>query len=276
MKKCPNCGALMENGVNFCTKCGSDLRSITLEKDPEQATTATEKTAPVAAEVNQQHVNSGSYLQNYWEWLVESWKRPADSNLTAQSWYGWLTILIEDVLFVTGLYFFAKSVITGAIGLVNHFGVDTRGWGNFDIYFSIVFRVFLIILIFQVIVIASHFAAYKFIYDEQVHLLDFVNRGVHASNLNLILTVIFFLLMVLGLNSIRFTLFLVLLLFVLFFIGQEVALLANDGARRDKAYGALLAFGIIFVCSLIMNSLIYNSVLRSVFNQIISGFNGSM
>ena len=28
MKKCPNCGALMEADVNFCTKCGTDLRNI--------------------------------------------------------------------------------------------------------------------------------------------------------------------------------------------------------------------------------------------------------
>ena len=28
MKKCPNCGSQMENDVNFCTVCGTDIRNV--------------------------------------------------------------------------------------------------------------------------------------------------------------------------------------------------------------------------------------------------------
>lgn len=267
MKKCPQCGALMEKSVNFCTKCGTDLREVIVEQETSKGENVQVQETPVEVQNATIQTNSGSNFQSYWQWLVESWKNPAQSGSGAESWYGWVTILIEDFLFILGLYFFAKSLITGAAGFANQFGADIRSIGNYDISFSIIFRVFMIILIFEVIVIGSNFVAYKFIYGGQPKVLAFVNHSVHASNLNLILSAVFFVLMMLGLNSIRFTLILIFVMLTLFLIGQSVTLLSDSKAMRDRVFGALIAFAIIFVCMAIMNSIIFNSFIRAYINQ---------
>ncbi|RMC50946.1 zinc ribbon domain-containing protein [Lactobacillus sp. ESL0228] len=260
MKKCPNCGALMEEDVNFCTKCGQDLATIATEVKQE----ASNQTQVVQKE------SIDSQFKRYWQWCTESWKHPATSTVEAEQWYGYLTLIIEDILLVLSLYYFAKSILADAMGIAGHMGVNTGNLSGVDIPFNVVLTALLFIIVFQVIVIGSHYLAYKFIYDRQPKLFDFVNRGVHASNFNLIFVTLFFLLMLMGLNSIRFATILLVLIIALFFMGQQVILLADKDAKRDRIYGFLIAFGIIFVCMMVLNSIIYNSVLHTVINEAFS------
>lgn len=50
MKKCPNCGALMKSNVNFCTKCGADLRQI--DNSPQEAIAKSEDSHQIKGQSN--------------------------------------------------------------------------------------------------------------------------------------------------------------------------------------------------------------------------------
>ena len=62
----------------------------------------------------------------------------------------------------------------------------------------------------------------------------------------------------------------------LFFASQHIILFGDQGAVHDKIFGFLIAFAIIFVCLMILDSIIYSSMVHSIINQIMSMQNGSM
>ncbi|MBA1393289.1 zinc-ribbon domain-containing protein, partial [Lactobacillus sp. XV13L] len=219
MKKCPNCGASMKGDVNFCTSCGMDLRNVIAQQTAQQEVQQTVKAQPEISNTAEANESNGQ-ISSYWQWCVESWQHPAQNIVPAESWYGWATILITDLLIVLGLYYCANSVINTVVDLANRYGGNTRGWDQFNVSFGVVLEVFIIILLFEAIAIGGYYLAYKFIYDVQPRLLEFVNRGVHASNLNLIFAALFFLVTLMGINSIKLALILLMVILSLFFVGQ--------------------------------------------------------
>ncbi len=284
MKKCPQCGAMMEKDVNFCTSCGYDLRNVDVQKEKtvsaadlvqNTAKTGPQQTEPEVQNVNTPNKTEGQF-QNYWQWCVDSWRNPGTSNPNVASWYGWLTILIKDALVVLGLYFCANTIINTLIDWANHRGSNISGWENFHVPFNIMLEIFVIVVIFEAVVIGGFYAGYRYIYDRKLSFLEFVNRSAHACNLNLILAAAFFLLMILGLNSIKFVVVIFLVMLGLFIASQHVILFGDDGAVRDKIYGFLIAFAIIFLCLMILDSIIYSSMIHSIINQIMATQNGSM
>lgn len=114
MKKCPQCGAIMDKDVNFCTSCGYDLRNISVQKEETVSTTEVKNSPKIEAEQtkselpvgNNTNNSKGQYL-SYWQWCIDSWRNPGTSSVNVANWYGWLTILIKDALIVLGLYFCA-------------------------------------------------------------------------------------------------------------------------------------------------------------------------
>ncbi|MCT6888572.1 MAG: zinc-ribbon domain-containing protein [Lactobacillus sp.] len=323
MKKCPNCGALMEADVNFCTKCGTDLRNINNtqvneselkpnvnppitpeKKEPEhmkQSTTpndrqsVSEQTSQTESQfaqpritpqppqynsqptysnqgqTNNQYQTSNSArkekFNNYWQWCVASWKRPF-SELTGESWYGWVTILAEDIVLVLGIYFGMKAV-------ANRYGASTFGLGDTvsGIAFNSTIALLFFSVLFEVIVIGGYYAAYRFIYGHGKNLLEFVNSGVHSSNLNLILTVLTFIIMLLGSSNGSMSALLFLLIIANFFMGFQVTTLGeNLKPVRDKMYGYIISFFIIIIALIILFSLIYSSAYDSLMNQLFSAF----
>ena len=46
MKTCPNCGSKMDQDVNFCTNCGTDLRIVPLDSEVEKAQSVSTQDAP--------------------------------------------------------------------------------------------------------------------------------------------------------------------------------------------------------------------------------------
>lgn len=178
MKKCPNCGALMKSNVNFCTKCGADLRQI--DNSPQEAIAKSEdshqiKSQPNSGEnfkqnqakpnaanneqaqenqfqqaptsANTQEANSerpNNVIQNYWQWCVDSWQHPF-SALIGESWYGWATILLDDLLIILGFYFCLKSMANG-------YGVGRIVSG---FAFSGVISLLLFTLLFEAIIIGG-------------------------------------------------------------------------------------------------------------------------
>ncbi|BDR60033.1 zinc ribbon domain-containing protein [Lactobacillus xylocopicola] len=272
MKKCPKCGATMEADVNFCTACGTDLRGVKAIPKTQQAPLKQQEepsVQPQQVEASQSANNQASGQTtgkarswgDYWQWCLDSWKNPANNTVQAESWYGWVTILLVDLLIVLGLYFCANTLLHAAISFSNHFNEAAQGLSMVDFSFGIVLKVLLFILLYEVIMIGSTYLAHKFIYDRKVALLDFVNRSAHASNLNLIFAAIFFLLMLMGPGSIVPAVILLVVILMLFSVGQQVVLLSDEGAKRDKVYGCLIALGINFVGMLILNALLFQTII---------------
>ena len=283
MKKCPQCGALMGKDVNFCTSCGYDLRNVSVQKVEEAPTNSAEniaqvepkKTEPQPAAASEP-VNYGDQFQNYWQWCVDSWRNPGTSSPNVASWYGWLTILIEDAFVVLGLYYCANTIVSTLINWANRMGANINGWENFHVPFNIMLEIFVVLVIFEAIVIGGFYAGYRYVYDRQLGFFEFINRGAHACNFNLLISAAFFLLMLLGLNSIKFVIAVFIIMLALFFASQHIILFGDQGAVHDKILGFLIAFAIIFVCLMILDSIIYSSMVHSIINQIMSMQNGSM
>lgn len=304
MKKCPNCGALMKSNVNFCTKCGADLRQI--DNSSQEATAKSEDSHQIKSQsnsgenfeqnqakpnaanneqaqesqfqqaptsVNTQETNSGRLyvvIQNYLQWCVDSWKRPF-SAVIGESWYGWATILLDNLLIILGFYFCLKSVANG------------YGVGRIVSGFSLigVIRVLLFALLFEATIIGGYYAGHYFIYGKTDGLIAFVNRGVHASNFNLILSSLVFIVLVLGPGNGTFVSVVLFIIFSLFYMGfQLTALGENRQPIRDKMYGYIISHLIILVAVLILLiaviiffSILYNSMHQSILYQIFSTLN---
>lgn len=149
MKKCPNCGALMQSNVNFCTKCGTDLRQVNNSPKEdnrkkqvrhadsqtggeqqeqrgsaqnEQETNFQQTMPPVKAQTANTASQGNTLVQNYWQWCVNSWKYPF-SAAVSENWYGLVTILVDDLLIIFGFYFCLKSLANSYSvgGIVSNF-----------------------------------------------------------------------------------------------------------------------------------------------------------
>lgn len=297
MKKCPNCGALMKSNVNFCTKCGADLRQI--DNSPQEAIAKSEdshqiKSQPNSGEnykqnqakpnaanneqaqenqfqqaptsANTQEANSerpNNVIQNYWQWCVDSWQHPF-SALIGESWYGWATILLDDLLIILGFYFCLKSIANG-------YGVGRIVSG---FAFSGVISLLLFTLLFEAIIIGGYYAGHYFIYGKTDGLIAFVNRGVHASNLNVILSLLVFVILVMGPNNGAFVSVVLFIIFSLFYMGFQVTALGEDRQPiRDKMYGYIISYLIILVAIVIFFTILYNSLYQSILSQIFSTLN---
>lgn len=311
MKKCPNCGALMKSDVNFCTKCGTDLRDIsnaqinqgslqqvsssqlkpnTAMQDSTQQNPNHDKQQATYGQANQiprqdfaeqtssrQEQTAGQYqdvnaerkekLHNYWQWCIESWKHPF-SDFAGENWYGWATLLAEDIVLVLGIYLGMKS-------LANRYNVGAFGLGNTvsGIAFNTTIGLLFFSVLFQVIVIGGYYVSYLFIYGKGRKILDFVNCGVRNSNLNLILTVLIFVFMLMGSGNGSLAILLFLISIANLFMGFQVTTLSeNLNPVRDKMYGYIISFFIIVIALMILISFIYNSAYNSVLNQLFSSF----
>lgn len=332
MKKCPNCGALMNSNVNFCTKCGTDLRNVSnvqanssttgngatfQAKAPENVqaddkdnfnktnsqkmphdeinqaqssldqaqidqTSAQNQTQTNWAQYRQAqesqteqplqsnsvqttNVNSQSkaQFQNYWQWCVSSWKHPF-SETGAENWYGWVTLLIDDLFIILGIYFWMKSAISGYA-----FSNALSG-----IAFNSVLGLLLFSIVFEAIVIGGNYIAQLFIYGKGEKILNFVNRGVHASNLNLLLSLLTFIFLVLGSNNGSLAVIFIFFIVIIFFMGFQAITLGDSRVPiRDKMYGYLIAFAIIFVGLMILSSILYNTTYQAILNQLFATLN---
>lgn len=282
MKKCPNCGALMQSNVNFCTKCGTDLRQVNnspkednRKKQVRHADSQTggEQQAQQSSEQNGQETNfqqtvppvkaqtanqGNALVQNYWQWCVNSWKYPF-SDTVSENWYGLVTILIDDLLIILGFYFCLKSLANGynVGGIVSSFA------------FSGVISLLLFSLLFEAIIIGGYYAGHCFIYGKTEGLLAFINRGVHASNLNLIFSLLVFIFLIMGSNNGSFVSVLLFLIFAIFLMGfQVIALGDNKEPIRDKMYGYLVSFVIIMVALILLFLILYDSISQAILNDL--------
>lgn len=295
MKTCPNCGSKMDVDVNFCTNCGTDIRNVPVdsvaqpqEVKPEPTTQSEQSVMETRSQqhsANQQEQSNNvaqpmqqpvqrqqssfdseavkAHAANMWQWFVTSWKHPfADQN--GERWYGWVTLLVENILLILGLYICVNKYSQSQLGN-SEMGQAAQGIvSNFST--SLLFELFLYLILVVVAMIAAAYYAHKFVYGSTEKLFDFINRIVSCSNLSAILYVVSFICLIIGSEDmIKISLPLASIAMVIFSLATYTVVVGDSTpAVKDKFYGLLIVVVIqvivMYVLGKIFGSAVYNQI----------------
>lgn len=276
MKICPNCGSKMESNVNFCTSCGADLRQVPVASDNTQQSTkqnVSQTSQPEVKSVQQStrsQSNIGSQINattsqvknqfndavknfdanSLWQWFVTSWKHPMALQ-NSEKWYGWVTLIAEDILFIIGLVIGAQRFAGSFMG-----GQFSSFISNISTQAIISLLIFLVV--YQFGTIAIGFISHKFIYGTQVSFTQYINRTVQIENLGAICVVVTFIAGLLG-SGVLATLGVLASAFV-FYNANVVAVVGDDKAGHDKFYGFLIFLILQFILTMFI-FMIFSSTL---------------
>lgn len=172
IKICPNCGAEMSADTNFCTNCGFDLRNVPVATDA-----PVDKAQPSQASIE---------LNNYWNWLLQSWKKPT-AKIPAARWYGVVTMIAETLLVVIAVMIKGNSLADKA-------GMFSSQLKSMISKASV--NGFIYNIIFELVIIAVSFGFVYLTYRKQINFFDYINWIAQGSNLLVITSIIEFLLIV--------------------------------------------------------------------------------
>ncbi|WP_251717068.1 zinc ribbon domain-containing protein [Lactobacillus agrestimuris] len=276
MKTCPKCGAKMEADVNFCTECGTDIRNVPVEEvEITQTVTRSEESvaqtnAPKRSEQATEKIDSQSQVaglgqdfaqsmksfdvNNMWQWFVNSWKHPfAEQN--ADKWYGWITLLAEDILVALGLFIGSQRATSSILG--QDFAGSTSRF-TFGMALELIF----FLLLTQAAWIGAAYLSYKVIYNQNKNFLQLTNHIVQTSNLSAIFIVVYFVFMLLaGPGGVVMSTIMIWLSVALFGMALTVVVVGDPNPVHDKLYGYLLFLVLQFITGAIMTILIFSTVL---------------
>lgn len=297
MKICPNCGAKMESDVNFCTHCGTDLRNVPTEKiapkvqknhpahiiakiGPTQADqndykqTNTQNSQPKVGQEFTQAIQNFD-ARDMWQWFVNSWKHPFTEQ-KVEKWYGWVTLLAEDILFTLSLLIrknaFLKLLEKDYLNLPNFSSVPANEVN------SVINYLFISIIFAEIVTIAGVYVALKFVYGKTENPLSLINRIVGMSNLSVILVLLAF--VFLTLNSVGFGLLLDCVAALLFNLACLTVVVADkQQAIHDRFYGLLILIAFQLLALIILVTIFDQSVnkirtyFRNEVNQVLQNQN---
>jgi hypothetical protein len=300
MKICPNCGAQMGATVNFCTNCGTDLRQVPVAQKPEPATTRSEmrhqteakaqteakpqataeqaapqqnaqaeqpaqQAAPAGNPSGFQQAINNFDAHNMWSWFVNSWKHPTQDQ-QAEKWYGWVTLLVEDLLMGLGLFIGAQRGAS-LLGLA----ADT---GRFS--FGVAVEVMFFLALGEFVFIGAAYLSYKIIYGHAKSFSEFTNHVVQTSNLNAIFIVLFFLFMLIfGVAGAFLGTLMLWLALTVFEIALTVVVIGDANPVHDKFYGYFLFVVLQFIAVLLFASIaggIIGTQIGSTFTNMIGQY----
>lgn len=302
MKTCPNCGAKMGANVNFCTNCGTSLKNVPLDPpkfekpaqpvQPPKPSQPADQTEPAQTKQTQSAQPQPSRVAreqaprpqadqtkiaaaNYWQWLVHSWKKPAAWQ-KAESWYGFVTLLAEDILLLLFLSIGVGHLTSNAGSQYGEVGSMVANQVN-QLSGTVIFQLFFMVLLMQIISLAAGFGARQFIFGQNLPVMTFVNRTVQASNLSVILVLLACLCLMVGdASMIASGLVLGMIASVLFNLGLIVVTLDGQKPVRDKFYGLLILTVAVILASMILSSLfgsaVYNQIKDLIGNSLFSQF----
>lgn len=293
MKTCPNCGAKMKADVNFCTNCGTDLRNVPVDSEEQQPASSQreqQRTNPQDSNAPGQNNNYGSpnnrqqyttqqrettgqrftqAIQNFdahnmWEWFVNSWKHPfAEQN--GERWYGWVTLLAEDILIGLGL-FIGEQRVSGAADY--WYGTDWMG-DSANFTFGTMIEIILFLLLIEAAWILAADLTYKVIYGRSKDFVEVTNHIVQTSNLSAIFIVVYFLFMVLmGPAGIIVSLTMLWLSAIFFGMACTVVVIGDDHPVHDKFYGYLMLIALQFITTLILGAIIGSTIASQIGSSI--------
>lgn len=202
-------------------------------------------------------------VHNMWEWFVNSWKHPfAEQN--ADKWYGWITLLAEDVLIGLGLFFGAQRATSSALG-----SDIASSTSNFT--FGMAIELIFFLLIAQFAWIGSAYLAYKVIYNKNKDFLQLTNHIVQTSNLSAIFIVIFFIFMILaGPGGVVMASLMLWLSAIFFGMALTVVVLGDPNPVHDKFYGYLLFIVLQAITGVIVFMLISSMILGQIGSSFLS------
>ncbi|WP_168346557.1 zinc ribbon domain-containing protein [Lactobacillus intestinalis] len=318
MKTCPNCGSKMDQDVNFCTNCGTDLRIVPLDSEVEKAQSVSTQDAPqqndqqtVSTDGNVAHNHSSSTddtvinpntqntqntqksadsssnsnqqplgaqmrqhitqnVQNFdahnmWQWFVNSWKHPfADQQ--GERWYGWVALLVEDILIGLGMFIGEQRVAGAADSMLGGTSFMSSS-ANFT--FGTAIEVIFFIALAEAIVILAAHLSYKVIYGKSKDFMEFTNHIVHTSNLAAIFIVVYFLFMlIMGPAGIAVSVLMLWLAVSVFELALMVVVLGDPNPVHDKFYGFLLFMVLQAVAGLIFVSIIGATLISQIGSSI--------
>lgn len=187
---------------------------------------------------NQQYKNSFQQaVQNFdahnmWAWFVNSWKHPSQEQ-TAEKWYGWVTLLVEDVIIGLGLYIAAQR---GASIFGSSFASSTSGFT-----FGVAIELMFFLALGELVLIGAVYLSYKIIYGHAKDFMEFSNHIVQTSNLNAIFIVLFFLfVLIFGVSGSFLGTFMLMLAYIVFEVALTIVVVGDANPVHDKFYGYLL------------------------------------
>ncbi|MFR4968150.1 MAG: DUF6574 domain-containing protein [Lactobacillus kalixensis] len=307
MKTCPNCGFKMEPNVNFCTNCGADLRKVQLDSatqssHPVESIQSSESVLNSESQVTQKDSVVGSMTRsqyqedtkekaqselkpnlvsekavNMWQWFVNSWKKPF-AEQSAEKWYGWGTLLVENILLILGLYICINKYTQEQLG---NYGDEAGAAVQSTISSfstSVLFELFLYFVLTIAAMIAAAYYAHKFIYGQTENVFDFINRIVSCGNIAAILYVVSFLCLIIGSeDTLKLGLPLIGIAMLIFTLSVYTVVVGDNApAVQDKFYGLLIVVIaqtlVIFILGKIFGNAVYNQIQQLVHTSISSLF----
>lgn len=281
----------MEPDVNFCTNCGADLRNVSVVNkavpaqptQPEKIVDTTMPTRPRRrtyeennSQDNQKTTKGKSTqaayhfdAQNMWRWFVNSWKHPFKEQ-KVDKWYGWVTLLVENILFALGLLIRSDNFMNF---------VETFMPQNFEncqipetinnSSHSLIFEFLICLILTEIITIAGAYLGHKFVYGQTENLFDFINHIVGMSNLSAIFVIaaIIFMLISGDQNTFFLALFLDCLTIVFFSLAcYSVVVADKQPAIHDRFYGLLIVF-VIELLGIIISLFIFATNINNLFQN---------
>lgn len=261
MKICPNCGARMGADVNFCTNCGTDLRQVPLAKAKKEETQAKPKREEVkqnaGSRPQQEELGTAYVPKNYWDWLVHSWKSPVGEQ-SGQSWFGWVTILGEDLLLILGLLFDSSRLdsMGNFNGSVSRFSGSTL----------MIFLIYLVLV--EAAWLAIFYGGYHIMYGHARSFFQFTNHVVQTSNLNVIFMVIAFLFMLTGLTGSMVAGLFIMLALAFYSTGLQVVILGDPHPVHDRFYSYILIMIVVTLATMLLTMIVGASVISTIIDTL--------
>lgn len=258
----------------------------TVPTEPVQQTQAAQSTMPSRQEMknNQETVasqgnpNAGQTMaaaskfdaHNMWQWFVESWTHPFQTR-TNVSWYGWVTVLVENILLILGLYIAINKAVGDASG--DYASEAQAIIANFST--SVLFELFLFIIIILAAMFTAVFFIRKFVYNINENFFDVVNRIVSCGNLSTIFYLLTFVCLLIGSNDmLKFAMYLISGAMLIIFLACYTMVVADPNPVNDKFYGLLILVVVEFIVIWILTKVFGQAVssqIESVFHVNMSG-----
>ncbi|KRM84777.1 zinc ribbon domain-containing protein [Lactobacillus hominis] len=288
MKKCPNCGALMEADVNFCTSCGADLRQVPAQENenqkpaekqsaPTQQPQQTQQAAPVQQPTQSAPTNQSASVQNtgmrrtevqqqpaapsgfslYWEWLVASWKTPS-ADLAKEKWYGIVDLAFEILLFSIACWEMMQKGVSSVTSGIGSLIPQVSSYASQQVQ-NVGVQLFFALIISSLVMIIGAWVTRIFLFQDKVSFVDQLNEIGQASNYNMILSVVIFILAFIG-GANNFIAFLAFAMNLVFLASVISSGMGNKPAKRDRLFGALILLVIILVATFIFIGMAANTL----------------
>lgn len=179
---------------------------------------------------------------NYWNWLLHAWKKPGDY-VHGKSWYGILTLFIENILVLMGLAIGLTSIVNNYYNIKDMNSTMNMMYSSSVLRIhSLLFYVMLYLCFADFLIIGAAFLGYRYSHNIEIKFSNYVNRVAQYSSYNLFISLVLFL-SFLGLGSLTLLVAVCLCLSILLLIVSANAPILMDsvGVVQDRLIGTIFS-----------------------------------